>query len=298
MAQSRPKVWRCTRTRQALRCWNQSVEHPAAYLPMKAGQMRPVTIHSGVDMAVAPHLSRRAAVVAGVLGVAALTAVAARTYASDHQDTPFVEFNQRFDVNDVYAFPSPREGRVVLVLGTSSPLTPAGTPTAAFGSKNEVLYQLKIDNTGDAREDLVFQFTFTGPAHNQRVRVRGPVAPNQVGTTNTLVGGKKELMGSTGEVLGSPDDMQVFAGPRDDPFFIDLEAFFRILPDRKPEGGPLSQVTQGPLTFRSPGEAVDYLKGINDLAIVVELPLSELTTDGAHPKFGVWGTTSKARASN
>ncbi|HUQ79608.1 MAG TPA: DUF4331 family protein [Gemmatimonadaceae bacterium] len=246
-------------------------------------------------MAVARQFTRRTAVVAGVLGAAALAAVAARTYASDHQDTPFVEFNQRFDVNDVYAFPSPREGRVVLVLGTSSPLTPAGTPTAAFGSKSEVLYQLKIDNTGDAREDLVFQFTFTGPAHNQKIRVQGPASPNQVGTTNTLLGGKKELMGNTGQVLGSPNGLQVFAGARDDPFFIDLEAFFRILPDRKPEAGPLSTITQGAFTFRSPGAAVDYLKGINDLAIVVELPLTELTANGAHPKFGVWGTTSKAR---
>ena len=249
-------------------------------------------------MAVARHISRRVAVVAGALGVAALAAVAARTYASDHQDTPFVEFNQRFDVNDVYAFPSPREGRVVLVLGTSSPLTPAGTPTAAFGSKNEVLYQLKVDNTGDAREDLVFQFTFTGPAHNQKIRVQGPAVPNQVGTANTLVSGPKELMGNTGQVLGSPNGMQVFAGARDDPFFIDLEAFFRILPDRKPESGPLSQITQGPLTFRSPAAAVDFVKGINDLAIVVELPIAELTANGAHPRFGVWGTTSRARASN
>jgi hypothetical protein len=90
--------------------------------------------------------------------------------------------------------------------------------------------------------------------------------------------------------------MQVFAGPRDDPFFIDLEQFFRILPDRKPEAGPLSTITQTmPLTFRPAGSAVDFLRGFNDLAIVVELPLAELTANGARPKFGVWGTTSRAR---
>ena len=244
------------------------------------------------------RLSRRVAAVAGALGAAALAAVAARSYASDHQDTPLVEANPRFDVNDVYAFPSPRAGRVALVLGTSSPLTPAGTPTAAFGDQNEALYQLKIDNTGDAREDLVFQFTFTGPPGHQRVRLEGPEVPNDVGTANTLIDGHRELQGFVGDVLGSADGIQLFAGPRSDPFFIDLEAFFRVLPDRRPEAGALSQITQGPLTFRPAGSAVDFLRGINDLAIVVELPISELTDNGAHPRFGVWGTASKARGAH
>ena len=239
--------------------------------------------------------TRRVTAVAVALGTAALAAVAVRSYASDHQDTPLVEASPRFDVNDVYAFPSPRPGRVVLVLGTSSPLTPAGTPTAAFGDKNEALYQLKIDNTGDAREDLVLQFTFTGPPGRQRVRLQGPAAPNAVGTSNTLIKGGQEVQGFAGDVLGSPDGIQLFAGPRSDPFFIDLEAFFRVLPDRRPEAGPLSQITQGPLTFRPAGSAVDFLRGINDLAIVVELPISELTDNGAHPRFGVWGTASMAR---
>ena len=249
-------------------------------------------------MAVAWHFSRRVTrrVTAGgaLLGAAALAAVATRSVASDHQDTPFVELNQRYDVNDVYAFPSPTPGRVVLVLGTSSPLTPAGTPTAAFGDEGEVLYQLKVDNTGDAREDVVFQFTFTGPRGAQTVHVRGPVAPNMVGIANTLVG-SPALTGPTGQALGSPAGLQAFAGPRDDPFFIDLEAFFRILPDRKPVNGPLSTITQGPLTFRPPGQAVDFVAGFNDLAIVVEVPSAMLTANGVRPRFGVWGTTSRSR---
>ena len=232
---------------------------------------------------------------AAAAGLVATAALASVVIASDHMDTPFVEFNPRYDVNDVYAFPGSSPDRVVLVLGTSSPLTPAGTRTAAFGDKDEVLYQLKVDNTGDAREDVVFQFTFSGPAGNQKVRVQGPMQPNEVGTSNTLLNGRREVQGDVNAVLGSTAGMQVFAGPRDDPFFIDLEAFFRILPDRKPESGPLSTITQGPLTFRPAGSAVDFLRGFNDLAIVVELPLAELTANGTKPKFGVWGTTSRAR---
>ena len=231
------------------------------------------------------------------VGLVATAALAGAVLASDHQDTPIVEFNPRYDVNDVYAFPGSTPDRIALVLGTSSPLTPAGTPTAAFGDKSDVLYQLKIDNTGDAREDLVLQYTFSGEPGEQKVRVQGPMKPNEVGTANTLISGPREVEGKVNQNLGSIAGMQVFAGPRDDPFFIDLEAFFRILPDRKPESGPLSLITQGPLTFRAAGTAVDFLRGFNDLAIVVELPLAQLTEDGTRPKFGIWGTTSVSRKS-
>ena len=230
-----------------------------------------------------------------VVGGSALTV---RTLmASDHQDTPLVELSPRFDVNDVYAFPSPTDpSRTVLVLGTSSPITPAQTPSFTFGTKDQELYQLKIDNTGDANEDLVFQFTFTGKAGKQKVSMRGPMKPNSVGTQNTLVGGK-QLKGYTNTVI-EQNGVKLFAGPRDDPFFIDLEQFFRILPDRRPENGPLSMITQGPLTFRSAtgaNPAVDFLRGINEMAIVVELPTSILANAATNGRFGVWGTTSRAR---
>jgi Domain of unknown function (DUF4331) len=231
-------------------------------------------------------------------GLVATAAVAGVVVASDHQDTPFVELNPKFDVNDVYAFPGSSPGRVALVLGTSSPITPAGTPTAAFGDQSQVLYQLKIDNTGDGQEDLVFQVTFTGPPGNQQVRVVGPTRPNQVGTSNTLVTtSSRVITGATNTVLGSPTATQVFAGPRDDPFYLDLEQFFRIVPDRRPVTGPLSQLPSTPTasSFRPAGEARDYLAGYNDLAIVIELPIADITDHGSHPRFGVWGTTSRAR---
>ena len=230
-----------------------------------------------------------------VAAVAAGSVLAIRAVvASDHQDTPLVEFSPRYDVNDVYAFPAPgNPSRTVLVLGTSSPITPAQTPSFTFGTKDQELYQIKIDNTGDAQEDLVFQITFTGKAGKQKVTLRGPVKPNSVGTMNTLVGGK-QIKGYTNTVIQS-NGVKLFAGPRDDPFFIDLEAFFRILPDRKPEAGPLSTITQGPLTFRPVGQAVDFLRGINDMAIVIELPTSAIANPATNGRFGVWGTTSRVR---
>jgi hypothetical protein len=235
--------------------------------------------------------------VVAALVLAAGSALAVRQLmASDHQDTPLVEMSPRFDVNDVYAFPSPNDPtKTVLVLGTTSPITPANTRSARFGTRDEELYQIKIDNTGDAKEDLVLQFTFLGRGPLQLVTMRGPYKPNAVGTVNTLVRGHA-VRGFTNTIIND-DDITVFAGPRNDPFFIDLEAFFRVLPDRRPEGGPLSTITQGPLTFRpatGPNKAVDFLRGINDLAIVVELPTKLIANAATNGRFGVWGTASRA----
>ena len=230
--------------------------------------------------------------VAVIAALGATLAITRNSRASDHQDTPEVELSPRMDINDVYAFPGSTPDRIVLALTTSSPITPAQSPAAGFDPN--LLYQLKIDNTGDGVEDKVIQVTFTGTGPNQQVTVRGPVAPAQAGTMNTLVTSSTTTTGATNTSLGSASSIQAFAGIRDDPFFLDLEQFFRIVPDRKPVSGPLSQLPETPSAsaWRPVGQAVDYLRGINTLAIVVELPVTMLTA-GGQPKIGVWGTISR-----
>ncbi len=225
--------------------------------------------------------------------VALATAISAATlFASDHQDTPEVELSPRMDINDVYAFPGASADRIVLVMTTSSPITPAQSASASFDPN--LLYQLKIDNSGDGVEDRVFQFTFSGTGASQQVQVRGPVAPASTGMVNTIVSAAPSLTGAINSNLGSSTGLQVFTGLRDDPFFLDLEQFFRILPDRKPATGPLSQLPDMPTAsaWRPAGQAVDYLRGLNTLAFVVELPTSMLTAGGS-AKIGVWGTISR-----
>lgn len=240
-------------------------------------------------------LMRRTAVRAGFIGFAAVTAVAAifsanPTLASDHQDTPEVELNSRMDINDVYAFPGASADRIALVLTTSSPIV--GGTAASVSFDPNLLYQIKVDNTNDAIEDLVFQVTFQGTGATQQVRVRGPVTPNQTGTMNSLVTAGPEVAGDVNSTLGSATGTQVFAGLRGDPFFIDLEQFFRIIPDRKPATGSLAALPETPSAsaWRSPG--VDFLKGIGTLAIVIELPVAQLTP-ATNKKIGVWATISR-----
>lgn len=222
--------------------------------------------------------------------VVSLTA-AGVAIASDHQDTPEVELSTRMDINDVYAFPGGAPDRTVLVLTTSSPITPAQGATAAFDPN--LLYQLKIDNTGDAIEDRVIQFTVRGTGTDQVVEMRGPVAPPSVGVRNMVADVQPVVSGRINSTLQG-GGVQLFAGLRDDPFFLDLEQVFRILPDRKPVTGELSQLPDTPTasSFRPAGQAVDYLRGLNTLAFVVELP-TNLLTQGGTPKIGVWGTISR-----
>jgi hypothetical protein len=218
--------------------------------------------------------------------------------ASDHQDTPFVELNPKTDLTDVYAFPG-AAGRIVLAMDTRAFLTPAGATDPAQASFDpNLLYQFKIDTDGDAVEDKVIQVTFSGEGASQQVAVRGPVAPPVAGAMeNELADASPAISGDINTVLGSSGGMQVFAGPRDDPFFIDLEAAFCILPDRRPVAGKLSgscALTPSqpgtPFYFRTPG--INYVSGFNVNSIVIELP-ANLIEGSAPGRLGIWGTISQ-----
>lgn len=253
-------------------------------------------LDAGPDVGTKPRskTGRRLAIAALVvlaLGVGGGTALR-QSYASDHQDTANVELNPSQDMTDFYAFPSSTPGRIVLVLNSWAFLTPAETPSTSFDPN--LLYQFKIDNNGDAREDQVIQVTFNGTGANQTVEVRGPMAPPVVGAMgNTVANVTPTISGKVNTVLGSPTGMQVFAGAREEPFFIDLEQFFRVLPDRKPVGGPLAAIpdNSAATTFRSAAAAVDFPKGNNVLSIVIELPVSQLGASAT--KLGLWGTISR-----
>src|SRR5262245_25724520 len=125
----------------------------------------------------------------------ALPPRSARVMAADHRDAPLVDEQPEADINDAYAFVDPNDStKVVLALDVNGFAVPSVLPTYSFGQ--DVLYQIKIDNDGDGREDLVIQARFAGTesvrdsrcaapaAGGQFVTVRGPAAPKSTGATN------------------------------------------------------------------------------------------------------------------
>ena len=242
--------------------------------------------------------SHRRKLAAGFVVLTGVVGAVGLAIGSDHQDTPFVELNPKTDMTDVYAFPGASPGRIVLVMNTRAFLTPAQAQDPAQASfDDDLLYQFKIDNSGDAREDRVIQVSFTGEGAAQRIEVRGPVAPPVQGAmANEVADVTPVLTGALSTSLGDANGIQVFAGPRDDPFFLDLEAFFCILPDRRPVAGDLADAcalqpsTTAPFFFRNPG--VNYLSGFNVNSIVVELP-SAMVENGAPGRLGIWGSISQ-----
>jgi hypothetical protein len=239
-----------------------------------------------------PGLGRRGAITLSAAGLVAIAGIGVAR-ASDHQDNPLVELNPAMDMTDVYAFPGSSPDRIALVMNSWAFITPSQASTTTFDPN--LLYQFKIDNSGDAKEDRVVQVLFKGTGASQTVEVRGPLVPAVVGAMNNTVSTAEPVVsGPINQTLGSATGMQVFAGVREDPFFIDLEQFFRIVPDRKPSTGQLSLLPDAASasSFRSPATAVDFVKGFNVLSIVIEVPVAQLTAGGT-PKIGVWGTISR-----
>lgn len=218
--------------------------------------------------------------VVGTALIGASVAFLAPARGSDHADTPQIAQLPGTDLTDVFLFPSPENPNNVVMIMTVHPLITPGQATTTYFDPN-VLYQFKIDNNGDAVEDVVIQAKFSGNDANQTVSISGPVRPTLTGTTSAQMPpyAKTGTINSTFEPTAG---MKVFAGVREDPFFFDLEQFFTILPDRAtPLNGiavPDPNVPKA-TTWRPPGQAVDFLSNGNYdlLAIVVELPKTKLT---------------------
>jgi hypothetical protein len=192
----------------------------------------------------------------GLLAFAAL-AFAVWLYAahpargSDHQDTynlaNAVGHNTSADITDVYVFPSPSDpaNKVVLAMDVS-PLIPAGMGPSKFFDPT-LMWQFKIAHgAGNYQEDQVIQFGVSGTDATQKISMYGPAKPNEVGTVNTFIGQTAQVAyNSPATVQVNGQTVNLYAGPRADPFIFDLFAFFTFLGDRN-VGTHASQNDVGP----------------------------------------------------
>ena len=248
--------------------------------------------------------------------------IVSMSLASSHREAPAISTDPSADNTDTYLFVSPDNPDNVVLVGCWWPIEdPAGGPNW-FHFDPEAEYVFHIDNDGDAKEEITFVFRFdteiqddgtflyakntidnlSDPDWNFRqtydlLRVEGVL-----GKTTTLAEGLQVPPVNIGprttpnyEQLAAEayydldDDIKVFAGQRDDPFFVDLGAIFDLLAFRVPTGNM--------------GQGLDDLSGMNVQAIAIEIPIEQLTYDGSSPSdpgdpaavLGMWATTRRAK---
>ena len=199
--------------------------------------------------------------------------VAVALVAADHIEAPAVSGGSS-DITDYYAFQGQDTNNLVFVANVQGLLSPTTTGDASFDEN--VLVEFNIDNDGDNVEDLVIQAI----PRNGVMYFFGPVAPNTTGLNSTIATGNPAgqvaitTYGSNA-VTATNNGMQFFAGPRDDPFFMDFAQYSEI-------------IAGNATSFNNPGS--DTFAGTNVMSIVVEVPKTMLGGTGT---LNTWVETKR-----
>ena len=105
------------------------------------------------------------ALIAGLTGTTALT--------SSHREAPFITETPKVDGTDFYMFRSYEPGRsdYTTLIANYLPLqAPYGGPNY-FQMDEDALYEIHVDNDGDAVADMSFRFDFENTRNNLAVPV-------------------------------------------------------------------------------------------------------------------------------
>ena len=116
------------------------------------------------------------------LAAAVLLACTGLAQASSHREAPSITTTPKVDGTDFYLFNSYEAGRnnYVTLIANYQPLqAPYGGPNYFVMDPN-ALYEIHVDNNGDAREDLTFQFRFNNTLANGGNGITLPVGGKNV----------------------------------------------------------------------------------------------------------------------
>src|SRR5437764_9179834 len=254
---------------------------------------------------------------------------------SSHREAPGISQDPVADNADVYAFVSPDDPSTVTILSNFVPLQgPAGGPNF-FEFGDDVLYSIFIDNDRDALPDITYQFQFRTTLQNEETFLynTGPITsltdPNWnkrqlydisvVRSRDHNGDGDDNVVSILGRDLACPpcnvgprstpnydalasaavhhlpSGETVFAGQRNDGFFVDLGAIFDLGDIR-----PIQNLHVIP-TMAEP--SVDPLKTLNIHTIAIKVPIAKLTRHGSRPSnpassaavLGIWGSASRRK---
>ncbi len=249
---------------------------------------------------------RRGVIAAAVVAVAAVVPAE----ASSHREAPLIAADPAVDNTDVYAFTSPdRPDTVTLIANWFGLQEPNGGPNF-YPWATDARYDINVDADGDAVPDKTFRVTFSTDdrrGKNTFLYNNGPVTSInddnllfrqnynleliEPGNTTMLVRNGRAAPSNTGPAsfpdfaavrnqatAKVPGGSQVYIGPAEDSFFLDLRVFDLLY------GGNLKEVNQ------------DTLMGYNVNTIAIQVPKTMLALKGdpkRNPVIGVWSDTER-----
>ena len=265
----------------------------------------------------------KAAAITGALILA--TSSVGGILASSHREAPLIAGDPAADNTDLYAFLDPNDNTKLTIIANYVPLEePAGGPNF-FPFDPTVRYEIKIDNNGDGAADVTYRFKFKTQSQATNfagiptlLYNDGPVTslddPNllvkqtyNVERNGVEIGSGLRTPPVNVGPRSTPDyettaaqaihtlagGTKVFAGQRDDAFFVDLGSIFDLAGLRN--FNPLHAI---PLPAAA---GVDGVGGFNTNSIAIDVPLNLLTKDHAQPTgpndpdavLGIWATASR-----
>ena len=136
---------------------------------------KPITQEAVCRSNIPLRLSALTALIAGGVLAAGSAFVASNAHAASHREAPFITSAPKVDGTDFYMFRSYEPGReayVTLIADYVPFQTPYGGPNF-FQLDENALYEIHVDNNGDAKEDISFQFRFKNNSRNLTVPVGG-----------------------------------------------------------------------------------------------------------------------------
>src|SRR6476660_8604237 len=117
---------------------------------------------------------RKPILVVAVLGAVALALLLilmrlngpSSAFASSHAEAPLISQDPRADNTDLYAFVSPDNTNTVTMIANYIPLEQPASGPNFYSFDETALYEIKIDNSGDGRPGLGYQFRFNTATRN------------------------------------------------------------------------------------------------------------------------------------
>ncbi len=253
--------------------------------------------------------------------------------ASDHDDGETRIKARNLNLTDLYVFREDWQtqaqsavahagadtGRMVFIMNTN----PRSLPRQQYFFNTNAVYTFWVsrvanrDLTPTAVPDMAFDFNFGAPdtttgAQSITLNLRRFVNGVQTGTVETLPAGSTVAPPLLSSVLPATqqngtavnaagnNEIRVFAGLREDPFFFDVDAFFRTrgVLGIGPAYAPVPVGNRSGLIgnlgnpVSTTANAIDFAKGYNVNAIVMRVPIA-LLSDGTNNRvFDVWETIS------